>query len=228
MLEFTGERIVPEASNCEPLFARKMYQEHAARYLFASQLCIDRHVLDVGCGVGYGSKLLVEHGAKHVTAFDASEQAIKHAKELYSDDAIEFHVASAHNFSFEKKFEVAVCFELIEHVTFQEGVVQRISSALVHDGILFISTPRALAEGRSEFHTREFSFDDFRRLLEKSFRHVCFFYENNHFSSLITSSRPSQLTRIEVLENQFSPDQADYFICVASQTGSAPLLRTPD
>ena len=63
MLKFTGERIVPGADNCEKLFARKMYQEHIARYLFASQFVGGRDVLDVGCGVGYGSHWLARQGA---------------------------------------------------------------------------------------------------------------------------------------------------------------------
>lgn len=26
MIEFTGERIVPQATNCEPMFTKKMFQ----------------------------------------------------------------------------------------------------------------------------------------------------------------------------------------------------------
>ena len=70
MLNFTGERIVPQADNCEPLFALKMYQEHTARYLFAAQASTGKRVLDVGCGVGYGAHLLALSGAASVTAFD--------------------------------------------------------------------------------------------------------------------------------------------------------------
>ncbi len=62
MLKFSGERIVPEADNCEPLFALKMYQEHIARYLFASQRVSGKSVLDVGCGIGYGSHMLALRG----------------------------------------------------------------------------------------------------------------------------------------------------------------------
>jgi 2-polyprenyl-3-methyl-5-hydroxy-6-metoxy-1,4-benzoquinol methylase len=83
-LQFSGERIVPQAENCEPNFASRMYQEHVARYLFASQLTKGKHVLDVGCGVGYGSQLLAELGAASVYAFDISEDAIRHAQIYYS------------------------------------------------------------------------------------------------------------------------------------------------
>ena len=62
-LEFTGERLVPGAPNCEPTFDSKMYHEHSARYRFAAQRAAGKRVLDVGCGVGSGSALLAEAGA---------------------------------------------------------------------------------------------------------------------------------------------------------------------
>lgn len=38
---------MPEAANCEPLYALKTHQEHSARYLFASQVVVGRSVLDI-------------------------------------------------------------------------------------------------------------------------------------------------------------------------------------
>src|SRR6516164_2704774 len=127
MLKFTGERIVPEADNCEPLFAGKMYQEHLARYLFASQVCRGKCVLDVGCGVGYGAHLLASRGAAQVTAFDISDAAVQHALEYYAHPRIEYRVASAEDFSASERYDVVTCFELIEHLDHQHRMVERIS-----------------------------------------------------------------------------------------------------
>src|SRR5258708_7002533 len=133
MLKFTGERIVPEADNCEPLFAGKMYQEHLARYLFASQICLGKRVLDVGCGVGYGAHLLARRGATQVTAFDISEDAVQHALKFYAHPRIEYLVTSAEDFSMSGPFDVVTCFELIEHLNHQHRTVERIARVLPED-----------------------------------------------------------------------------------------------
>ena len=216
MLKFSGERIVPEADNCEPLFALKMYQEHIARYLFAAQVCSGKRVLDVGCGVGYGSHLLARRGAAQVVAFDLSEQAVGHGRDFYAHRNVQRLVASAEEFAFSQRFDVVVCFELIEHIQRQHRAVERMAGALADDGILIISTPRPTGPKRSAFHTRELAFADLSGLLETYFPHVHFFFENNHFASLIASAQPSILPAIHAMHPQFNLGQADYFIALAS------------
>jgi len=216
MLEFTGERIVPEASNCEPHFANKMLHEHAARYLFAAQWVAGKRVLDVGCGVGYGSRLLAERGARSVRALDLSAEAIEHANAFYAHPNVTYKVASATDFDFDLRFDIVTCFELIEHVEEQRSVIKRIRQALKDDGVLIMSTPRALEAKRTHFHSREFSEAEFRALLEESFPQVRLYFENNHFSSLITDHEPSKIELVMSLRQQYSVAQADYFIAVAS------------
>jgi glycosyltransferase involved in cell wall biosynthesis/SAM-dependent methyltransferase len=218
MLKFTGERIVPEADNCEPLFALKMYQEHIARYLFAAQICAGKQVLDVGCGVGYGAHWLARRGAAQVTAFDLSEEAVRHARTYYSHPRVQHFVTSAEEFAFSRRFDVAVCFELIEHVDLQGRVLERIAETLVEDGVLVISTPRPTGTKRSAFHARELAFADFSRLLDTQFTHVHYFFENNHFASLVASEQPTALGEIHLMHPQFSLGQADYFVAVASRS----------
>jgi len=218
MLSFSGERIVPEADNCEPHFALKMYQEHIARYLFAAQRVAGKSALDVGCGVGYGAQLLARHGAAKVTAFDVSLEAIDHARRFYAHPVLKYLVASAEDFSFVSQFDVITCFELIEHLGNQYEAVQRIAASLAPDGILVISTPRPVGSRRSAFHTRELSFLDFSNLLECHFRHVEYFFENNHFSSLITDGVPKAIESVYPLHPQFALGQADYFVAIASHS----------
>lgn len=224
-LSFTGERIVPGADNCEPRFAQKMYQEHIARYLFASQLVKGKDVLDVACGVGYGSQILANQGAASVTAFDLSEDAVRHAKKFYKHEAIDFRVASAETFDFKRKFDIITCFEMIEHVDNQAKVLARVASHLAPNGVLFISTPRALETKRSAFHTEEFTFDEYRTFLKKALPNVVFYIENNHFSSTVTAQVPQRIERIAVLEpKRMSPAAADYFVAVCGH-GELPELE---
>ena len=223
MLEFTGERIVPGAENCEPLFAEKMYTEHSARYQLAAQLAAGARVLDVGCGVGYGARLLAEAGAREVVAFDLSADAISHARENYAHPALRFHVGDATDFAFEEKFDLVTCFELIEHVPDQEAVFRCIVAALARNGVVVMSTPRSLDRPRNEFHTHEYTLEEFRDAFGRHFAHHRMMVENNHFTSLVTDGPPAVLDRIHALHPQFGPEQADYLIALATQGDPARL-----
>jgi SAM-dependent methyltransferase/glycosyltransferase involved in cell wall biosynthesis len=224
MLEFTGERIVPGAANCEPLFAEKMYVEHSARYLLAAQLASGARVLDVGCGVGYGSRLLAEAGAREVIAFDLSAEAIEHAKANFAHPALRFQTGDATNFAFDGQFDLITCFELIEHVPDQEAVFRCIAEALAPDGVLVMSSPRALEQKRNEFHTHEFTEAEFRAAFARHFPHHRLMVENNHFTSLVTDGKPEALDRIHPLHDQFGLGEADYLIGLATKGDPARLL----
>ncbi len=152
-----------------------------------------------------------------VTAFDISAEAIKHASTYYSHSNLSYSVASAEGFAFNRQFDVVTCFELIEHVEYQQRVVQNIAAALKDDGLLVISTPRPLDKVRSAFHAHELSLLDFSRILGCSFPFVEWFFENNHFASLVAGSMPKSIEDIYALHPQFELGQADYFIAVASR-----------
>src|SRR5688500_15232961 len=68
------ERFVPGTHRGELMEA-----EHYARYFWASALVAGRRVLDAGCGVGYGSRLLHGAGAAEVVGLDVSADAIQAA-----------------------------------------------------------------------------------------------------------------------------------------------------
>jgi protein-L-isoaspartate O-methyltransferase len=186
--------------------------------LFASQVTRGKSVIDIGCGVGYGSQCLAELGAASVHAFDLSGDAIRHAKIHYSHPKIHYEVGNAEEFSFESKFEVAVCFELIEHVRHPKKVLDKIKRALKPDGILIMSTPRALEQKRTDFHEHEFELDEYASLIREYFSTIDIYVENNHFSSLVTKACPGELRHIECLKDQFAPAMADVFMAVATSS----------
>lgn len=216
MLEFTGERIVPGAANCEPTFARKMYQEHVARYAFAAHLTKGKTVLDIGCGVGYGARWLASNGAASVTAFDVAADAIEHARTNYSHPNVEFVVGDATSFQPTHKVDVVSCFELIEHVVDQEAVLRNAVAALKPDGLLIISTPRPLEQERTHFHEHELDLEEFQALLKRYFKNASYFYERNYFTSLVYKGTPNTIDDIIPITDKFGISEADYFVFIAS------------
>ena len=67
------ERLMPNTSEWDMYIA-----EHRQRYEFAAEYCVNAHVLDAACGVGYGSDLLHRKGAFNVLGVDLSSEAIQY------------------------------------------------------------------------------------------------------------------------------------------------------
>lgn len=223
-LGFTGERIVPGAPDCEPNFAQKMYQEHVARYAFAAQLAAGADVLDVGCGVGYGSQFLARAGAASVLGLDIADDAIEHARKHYFHPAVSFAVHDAAAIALAASHDLVTCFELIEHVEAQEQVLDRIKAALRPAGVLVISTPRPLDDIRTHFHVHEMSFEELHGMLKQRFRHVEAFFETNCFTSFVGRDLPEQLHRIIPVTDRIRMEHADYFVFLASDEPIAGRL----
>lgn len=100
-------------------------------------------LLDIGSGGGLICKPMYEFGAD-VTGIDANEYntkaAMAYAKERNLD--IKYINNTVENYILEnnKKYDVILCLEVIEHVANPKEFVQNISKLLKHDGILIFST----------------------------------------------------------------------------------------
>lgn len=131
----TGERFIPEVMGGGLLEA-----EHHARYRLALPHVRGRRVLDAGCGVGWGSRLLLEAGAASVLGVDVDRDAIDDARQRVPGGA--FAVADilrlpvAHH-----SIDVIVCFEALEHVSDHHAALDSLVLALRPGGLLFVSSP---------------------------------------------------------------------------------------
>src|SRR4051794_25160393 len=133
MLDNTGERMVPEASN------GGTFWEHIERYRFSLPYVRGKRVLDIACGEGYGSAALLKGGAKAVTGVDVAEEACAHAREKYGVNAI---VGSAEAIPLpDASVDVVVSFETIEHVPNMNAFMAECHRVLVPGGRIIISTP---------------------------------------------------------------------------------------
>jgi len=182
-MEFTGERIIPGGVNDDLL------NEHLCRYWFARLLVEDKVVLDVGSGVGYGSKILAEQ-ASSVFAVDVSEEAVRYAGERYAGENIELVVGDCHKLPLASdSVDVVVSFELIEHLQGQQTHLLEVSRVLKPDGLTVISTPNRIFYSQESnqvnpFHTHEFDFQEFLEFLKSVFSSVQIYFQN-HVAGLI-------------------------------------------
>ena len=98
-------------------------------------------ILDIGCGGGLLSEPLARLGAD-VVGIDASKKNIDIAKHHLkkSNLKIEYYDKSPENFKYEKKFDVILNMEIVEHVEDIPKFINQSNKFLKNSGIMFIAT----------------------------------------------------------------------------------------
>ena len=98
-------------------------------------------VLDIGCGGGLLSEPLSRLGAK-VTAIDASKKNISvakfHAKK--NNLKINYFCSSPEKLNINKKFDVILNMEIVEHVDDLNLFIKKSSNLLKKNGLMFVAT----------------------------------------------------------------------------------------
>jgi SAM-dependent methyltransferase len=232
LLEFTGERLIP--GQVDP----DLWNEHFARYLFATRLANRKRVLDVACGAGYGSDCLAR-SASSVTAIDLSPEAAASARASYPADNIQFLAADARFLPFaDASFDLIVAFEVIEHLEKPEELLAEARRLLAPGGQFVVSTPNKLyyaetreLSGPNPFHVRELEFGEFRAALNGTFPSVTLFVQN-HADSLVIRPALAPLSQGELrLEPaDADPEASHFFVAVcamAAQTGTPTFVYLP-
>jgi len=150
--------------------------DHVARYEWvAKRLARGSWVIDYGCGVGYGARILAEAGHR-VVALDADAETIAYAREHYAHENISF----VHDervsivWSGTTRFDAAICFEVIEHIADPAPLLRQLRE---HALTLYASVPNEdVLPWRSEangfkgyaFHHRHYRPHEFADLLKET------------------------------------------------------------
>jgi ubiquinone/menaquinone biosynthesis C-methylase UbiE len=216
-VEFTGERYFPELDSPEIGYS------HWHRYLYACQFTVNKVVLDIACGEGYGSHLFAQTAYK-VIGVDIDEETISHAASKYQKENLSFIVGSVSDIPIvENSFDTIISFETIEHITenLQREFLHEVKRLLKKDGTFLISTPNRLFCGdvpvyTNKFHVKEFYPDEFKELLSNYFKNIVLLGHNLYAGSYIwnpecTTTDFLELD-IEFTEKGFSPARDGKYI----------------
>lgn len=154
------ERLSNEAVDQQTLIAL----EHRHRYAFAAAFCAGRRVLDLCCGVGYGSAMLADAAAS-VTGVDVDVAAIDEAERAHGHlSGVDFRVGDAIAYlempDVADEFDIVVCFEGIEHLVGGDATLDRLAVVARRGVGLVLSMPNSRRyEEDNAFHLTNFDRD---------------------------------------------------------------------
>jgi ubiquinone/menaquinone biosynthesis C-methylase UbiE len=190
---------VPERASPEEMAGGLMESEHRGRYLWTAAMAHGLEVLDAGCGTGYGSEILATAGARSVVGLDISADALEHARAACTHPSCEFRQGSVHELPFEDgRFDLAVCFEVIEHVEEQARALAELRRVLKPAGVLAISSPnRKVYPPGNPHHVHEFVPDELEEALAEQFANVRLYRQAPWLASAIFDADESLETGSE-------------------------------
>ncbi|MBM3786352.1 MAG: methyltransferase domain-containing protein [Acidobacteria bacterium] len=232
-VEFTGERVIPGEVDVD------LWNEHVARYVFASRLARRKRALDIGCGAGYGSAELAAN-ASHVTGVDVSEEAVAYAREHYQRSNLKFELGSATALPFEDgSFDLVVAYEVIEHLDEWPKLLDEAKRVLAPGGQFVVSTPNKsyyaesrAASGPNPYHAHEFEFAEFQQALAMQFPHTLLFTEN-HSDAIVfrpAANSHSPVADVRLDGDGAVPEESHFYIAVCAMepmTGAPSFLYVP-
>jgi SAM-dependent methyltransferase len=176
--------MVERLSSRDDTFERG-YGIHADRYEFAARFCRGKTVLDAGCGIGYGAAILARRGAARIVGIDRCQETLGEAREAFRHPAITFLQGDLERLTeiegLPSEFDMVVNLENIEHLSHPEAFLSRMVTLVPRSSqpVLVVSTPNGeLTEYAptgaiaNHFHVREYTGDEFKRLLEPFFGSV--------------------------------------------------------
>lgn len=158
-LDYTGERVVPTEMHGDV----KTWIQHLSRYVFALDYVVNKEVLDIACGTGYGMSIL-SSVAKCITGMDVSEDAICWAKnnnKFYCP--VDFVVKDIDSATILGRFDSIISFETIEHLKNPKKFLLSVAASLEKDGVFIFSVP--LEDPPNRFHKQRFNWQSIEKLV---------------------------------------------------------------
>jgi SAM-dependent methyltransferase len=182
-----SERFVPEQDQ-----GRLIEVEHVSRYRWAAQAARGGLVLDAGCGTGYDSRLLAAGGAREVIGVEIA-RAMLETVAAGMPDTVRLQAGDLRSLDFEDdKFELVVCFEVIEHFEDHFTVLDELVRVLAPGGLLLVSSPnRGAYQPGNPHHLREFAPAELEAELAVRLDHVRLLRQHDYVVSALLSAPPA-------------------------------------
>lgn len=142
------------------------------RYGLVQDVCAGKRVLDVPCGMGWGTSLL--KGCLELHGLDIAPEAIDEASRRYGNHA-DFQVGSMAVLPFKSQsLDLISCLEGIEHVPKDVGLafLAEAKRVLAPDGQIIVSSPHCndAPHSGNPYHVYEYPPNEMHQLLSSFFK----------------------------------------------------------
>jgi len=180
---------VSDGGGPEPGQKQLIEVEQFSRYLWAAQAARARAVLDAGCGTGYGCRLLAEGGAREVLGVDLARAVLEMAAPEMPD-SVRLQSGDLHHLELEdNRFELVVCFEVIEYVDDPLTVLAELVRVLAPGGLLLVSAPNPDAhQPGNPFLLHEFARSELESALAARLSHVDLLQQHDYIVSTVAAA----------------------------------------
>lgn len=151
-------------------YKQKLYE----RYNFCNQYIKSKKVLDIPCGVGWGTSLLKK--AAFIIGIDISSEAIDYAKKHYANKNRKFYLGEMPSIPLkDNSIDVVICLEGFEHVPLYIGTrfIDESKRVLKRGGLLIITCPVFNEKGKTTgnpYHLSEYPEYELIKILNENFK----------------------------------------------------------
>ncbi len=162
-------------------FDRKaIIQEHRHRYKLSSILSRGK-VLDISCGIGYGSQIISEFlEVESCIGVDISKEDVDYANLNFKSDKTEFVTGDICKLDFpDNSFDTIVSLETLEHIADPKTALKELSRVLKSNGLFIGTVPEASYDEKCEriygpnpYHLHKFSKNQLFEFLKTDFSEV--------------------------------------------------------
>jgi SAM-dependent methyltransferase len=170
-LSLTGERTLPDVPEENYWFRR-----HLVVYEWIARRALDRRIVDLACGEGYGSAVLAGSAAS-VVGVDANPEAFEHARLKYTSARVRFERNMLELWTGD--VDCVVFLQTIEHVQDPDAVMAHVRELIGPGGVAYVSTPNVLTlapkgaeRSGNPWHVREYRAAEYRALCARHFGSV--------------------------------------------------------
>ena len=195
----TLERIVPLELDKLGATGRATYDLHLQRYVFASRHLRGSTVLDIACGVGYGTRSLIDKcpNLSQAHGVDISASAIAYAQKNYQVPRIQYFCEDANRFRGLGVYDTIVSLETVEHVSKPQVFLAHLTGLLRPGGVLIASVPTTPSMDGNPHHRTDFTEKSIRRLGSSvGLREIAALTQTQHFDiRAVTSGSERRLER---------------------------------
>lgn len=210
-----AERFVPELMSGQLIDA-----EHRARYALALPHVAGRVVLDAGCGVGWGSALVLQAGAAAVIGVDIAAEAVLDARSRVPEAVFVRADVMSLPLS-DEVVDVVICMEALEHTADYERALDEFVRVLRPDGMLFISSPNPdVYPAGNPFHVHELRPDELVAAVGTRLDHLSLYRQHALLTSVVlpeTEVGPGDIAVHSELAVPLTAGHDPYSVVIASR-----------